>query len=61
MLAEAAKISDIAPGGVLGVTLNGINLVICNHNGEFYALEGNCGHAAARLDRGALSARAALT
>ncbi len=55
MLIEAAKISDIAPGGMLGVKLKGANLVICNYDGRFYAVERQCGHAGATLDRGALT------
>jgi nitrite reductase/ring-hydroxylating ferredoxin subunit len=55
MLLEAAKTQDIAPGGVLGATLNGIALAICNYDGRFYAVERKCGHASARLDRGTLT------
>ena len=55
MKLEAAKVSDIAPGGVLGVKLNGINLAVCNYGGRFYAVARQCGHAAAYLDRGALT------
>ena len=55
MLIEAAKVSDIAPGGMLGIKLNGANLAICNYGGKFYAVERQCGHAAATLDRGTLT------
>ena len=55
MLIKIAEEKDIAPGGMLGVNLNGVNLTICNHGGEFYAVERQCGHAAAALDRGALT------
>ena len=55
MLIEAAKISDIAPGGMLGVKLNGVQLAVCNYGGEFFAVERKCGHAAAYLDRGTLT------
>ena len=55
MFVEAAKISDIARGGMLGVELTGRAVVICNYDGKFYAVERACGHAAARLERGTLS------
>jgi nitrite reductase/ring-hydroxylating ferredoxin subunit len=55
MYIEAAKISDIAPGGLLGVKLNGADLTIGNYEGRFYAVERACGHASARLDRGTLT------
>jgi nitrite reductase/ring-hydroxylating ferredoxin subunit len=55
MLIEAAKTVDIAPGGMLGVKLNGVDLVICNNEGMFYAVGRKCGHAAAYLERGTLT------
>lgn len=55
MFVEAAKTADIAPGGMLGVKLNGLALTICNYEGKFYAVERACGHAAAYLDRGTLT------
>ena len=55
MFIEAGKTSDIAPGGMLGVKLNGEDIVICNYEGKFYAVARKCGHAAAYLERGTLS------
>ena len=55
MKIEAAKVSEIEPGGMLGVRLNGVQLAICNYGGKFYAVERQCGHASAYLDRGALT------
>lgn len=55
MRIEAAKVSDIAPGGMIGVKLDGADLAVCNYGGKFYAVERKCGHAAAYLDRGALT------
>ena len=57
MFLEAAKASDIARGGMIGVELNGRSVVLCNYEGKFYAVERACGHASARLDRGTLSGR----
>lgn len=55
MFVEAAKTPDIAPGGMLGVKLNGLALTICNYEGRFYAVERTCGHAGAYLERGTLT------
>ena len=55
MLIKVAEKKDIAPGGMLGVKVNGLNLVICNYAGNFYAVERKCGHAGAYLERGALN------
>ena len=55
MLVKAIAESEIAPGGLKAVTLEGREIVLCNHEGAFYAVERACGHANARLERGALT------
>jgi len=55
MFIKAAEAAEILPGGMKAVTLNGRELVLCNHAGAFYAVERACGHARARLERGALT------
>jgi len=55
MFIKAAFEKDIAPGGMRAVPLNGRELVLCNYEGTFYAVERACGHAKARLERGALT------
>lgn len=55
MFIKAAEEKDIAPGGIKTVTLNGQELTLCNYNGLFYAVARACGHAHARLERGALT------
>jgi len=55
MFVKAAEISDIADGGMKAVNLNGKTIVLCNYEGRFYAVERKCGHAAAYLERGALT------
>ena len=55
MFIKAAKVPDIAPGGMLGVKLNGADLVICNYEGRFYAVSRKCGHKSVFLERGALT------
>jgi nitrite reductase/ring-hydroxylating ferredoxin subunit len=55
MFIKAIAQDELAPGGMKAVTLNGHELVICNYEGTFYAVERACGHAKARLERGALT------
>lgn len=55
MFIKAAEAAEILPGGMKAVTLSGRELVLCNHAGAFYAVERACGHARARLERGALT------
>jgi 3-phenylpropionate/trans-cinnamate dioxygenase ferredoxin subunit/naphthalene 1,2-dioxygenase system ferredoxin subunit len=55
MLTKAADAAEVLPGGMRAVTLGGRELVLCNCEGTFYAVERACGHANARLERGALT------
>lgn len=56
MLVEVAKKSDIAPGGMKAVEVNGKDIVLCNceSDGRIYALERRCGHQNAPLEMGTL-------
>lgn len=51
---QAIKTEEIAPGGMKAVELNGRELVICNCDGSFYAIERRCGHMNAPLEMGTL-------
>jgi len=55
MFIKAAEEKEIAPGGMKAVVLDGHEIVLCNYGGKFYAVERACGHAHARLERGALT------
>lgn len=55
MFVKAAEVKDIAPGGMKAAALGGRQLVLCNYQGVFYAVERACGHAKAGLERGALT------
>jgi nitrite reductase/ring-hydroxylating ferredoxin subunit len=48
------KTTEIAPGGMKAVELEGNELVVCNCDGTFYALARRCGHMNAPLERGTL-------
>jgi nitrite reductase/ring-hydroxylating ferredoxin subunit len=56
MLVEVAKKSDIAPGGMKAVEVNGKEIVLCNceSDGRIYALERRCGHENGPLEMGTL-------
>ncbi|MBI5744167.1 MAG: Rieske 2Fe-2S domain-containing protein [Elusimicrobia bacterium] len=55
MKTKLASENEIAPGGMKAVTAGAHQLVLCNYEGKFYAVERACGHASARLERGALT------
>lgn len=55
MLTKVLQEKDIAPGGMKAAAVNGREIVICSCGGTYYAVERACGHANARLERGALT------
>ena len=54
---EAIKVIEIAPGGMKAVEIEGHEIVICNANGIFYAINRRCGHMNAPLDKGTLDGK----
>jgi nitrite reductase/ring-hydroxylating ferredoxin subunit len=54
MLVAVAKASEIAPGGMKFVRAGGKEIVVCNCDGRFYAIDRRCGHMNGPLERGAL-------
>jgi nitrite reductase/ring-hydroxylating ferredoxin subunit len=51
---RAIKAVEIAPGGMKAVELNGRELVICNCDGTFRAIDRRCGHMSSPLEMGTL-------
>lgn len=49
-----AKTSDLSPGGMKWVSVDGERRVLANVEGAFYALSDVCGHRNAPLSRGTL-------
>ena len=45
---------EIAPGGMKAMDLDGKEIVVCNCNGKYYAVQRRCGHMNAPLDLGTL-------
>jgi 3-phenylpropionate/trans-cinnamate dioxygenase ferredoxin subunit len=50
----AAKISDIPPGAAKKVDVDGVEVLLCNVDGEIYAVEDVCTHDGGPLDQGEL-------
>ena len=49
---QAVRTADILPGGMRAVELDGRELVICNVDGTFYALDNICLHRGGPLGEG---------
>lgn len=54
MDAAVAKVSEIAPGTTLKVAAGGIDILLCNADGEIFAIEDVCTHDGGELDQGQL-------
>jgi nitrite reductase/ring-hydroxylating ferredoxin subunit len=58
---EVAKIDEIPPGKMKHVELDGKEIVVCNLNGKFYAMDDRCGHMNALLSMGNISTDGVVT
>ena len=54
---EAAKVSDLEKGAMKSVELKGIDILIANVDGRFYAIDDRCGHMNAMLSMGTLNGK----
>src|SRR5262245_22317478 len=54
MLVEVAKVDEISSGGMKFVRVGDKEVVVCNADGRYYALDRRCGHMNAPLEMGAL-------
>jgi nitrite reductase/ring-hydroxylating ferredoxin subunit len=54
MLVEVAKAGEIAPGGLKYVRAGEREIVVCNCDGRYYAVDRRCGHMNGPLEMGAL-------
>lgn len=52
-----ARVSDIAPGTAKPFHVDGNDVLICNVDGSFYAIEDVCTHDGGILDQGTLEGR----
>jgi nitrite reductase/ring-hydroxylating ferredoxin subunit len=55
MKVKIASVGDVLPDGMIMVQAQGIEMVLCNFDGTFYALERRCGHMCAPLELGTLN------
>jgi nitrite reductase/ring-hydroxylating ferredoxin subunit len=53
----AISTDAIAPGGMKTVELGGREIVICNFDGTYYAIQRRCGHMNAPLEMGTLDGK----
>jgi nitrite reductase/ring-hydroxylating ferredoxin subunit len=51
---EIAKIEQVGPGTLLGINLDGKDVLLVNAGGKFYALPGKCPHMGGDLAKGRL-------
>ena len=54
-LAVCVDVADLVPGQTRPVSAHGRELLVCNADGRFYAIENRCPHAIVRLDTAMLS------
>ena len=54
MLVEVAKNGEIAPGGMKYVNVGDREVVVCNCDGRYYAVDRRCGHMNGPLEMGTL-------
>ena len=52
MFRELATTDEILPGGMKAYEVDGVELVLCNDGGRYYAFQRRCGHMNAPLDMG---------
>jgi nitrite reductase/ring-hydroxylating ferredoxin subunit len=54
-LAVTVDVADLAPGQTRAVSADGLEVLICNAEGRFYAIDNRCPHAMVRLDAAVLT------
>ena len=54
-LAVSVDVAGLAPGQTRAVSAHGRELLVCNAEGRFYAIENRCPHAMVRLDTAVLT------
>ena len=51
---SAIEADEIVPGGMKAVEVEGREIIVCNSDGRFYAVERRCGHMNAPIELGTL-------
>ena len=52
MYKDVAGVDEILPGGMKAYEINGVEIILLNDNGRFYAFDRKCGHMGAPLEMG---------
>jgi len=52
---RVASTDDLLPGGLMMVRPQDVEMVLCNYEGTYHALERRCGHMSAPLEMGTLN------
>jgi 3-phenylpropionate/trans-cinnamate dioxygenase ferredoxin subunit len=55
--APVASLQDVAPGTTRRVVGTGVEILLCNVDGQIYAIEDVCTHDGAALDQGELAGK----
>ena len=50
----ACKVSEIPPGKMIKITVDGKEILVSNVDGSFYAIDDSCTHSGASLSEGSL-------
>ncbi len=53
-LIQVARVDDCPPGSVMTVTVNNVDIALCNYEGQFFALNNRCPHRGGQLGDGHL-------
>ena len=53
-LVVVVDVADLAPGQTRAIEEGGVQILVCNAEGRFHAIENRCPHAEVRLDAAAL-------
>jgi 3-phenylpropionate/trans-cinnamate dioxygenase ferredoxin subunit len=56
-LIELTKTGEILPGKMKSIVVSGVNLLVANIDGKFYAMDGICSHARGHLADGKLESK----
>ena len=51
----AAKVTEIPPGKMIKISIDGRDILVSNIDGNFYAIDDTCTHSGASLSEGSLS------
>ncbi len=51
---RVASLSEVPPGGMKAVRVNGVDVLLCNVDGELYAVRDECTHECFPLSEGTL-------